>query len=206
MTADMTVVRDDNELIQATPIKDIIPLLNQINISTADVTKLTLLGTSAQEGKNIDGAVLVTGEYQAKQVFEHLLQAGWKRELYGQDELYLNLQAEAEGVAGISNDTIALGSINALKAILDVKQSFPAPSGKQNQKQATIWQRRDIVPLLRNSANSNAPVTMALLIPQDVFDMANAALTILTLVDYILPPSCLRYQRIGADLIFLLSA
>lgn len=168
MTADMTVVRDDNELIQATPVKDIIPLLNQINISTADVTTLTLFGTSAQGSSNIDGAVLVTGQYQAKQIFEHLLQAGRKQELYGQDELYLNPQAEAEGVAGISNDTIALGSINALKAVLDVK----------NQKQATIWQRRDIAPLLRNSANSDAPVTMALLIPQDVFDMANAALTI----------------------------
>ncbi|HIE28191.1 TPA: VWA domain-containing protein, partial [Candidatus Poribacteria bacterium] len=114
MTADMTVVRNDNELIQATPVKDIIPLLNQINISTADVTTLTLFGTSAQEGKNIDVAVLVTGQYQVKLVFEHLRQVGWQEELYGQDELYLNPQAEAEGVAGISNDTIALGSVTAL--------------------------------------------------------------------------------------------
>jgi len=168
MTADMTVVRNDDELIQATPIKDIIPLLNQINLSTADVTQLTLWGISAQESSNIDGAVLVTGQYQVKRVLEHLHQAGWKRELYGQDELYLNPQEEAESVAGISDDTIALGSINALKTVLDVK----------HQKQGTIWQRRDLVTLLRNSASSDAPVTVALLIPQDVFDMANAALTI----------------------------
>jgi len=168
MTANMTFVRDDNELIQVTHVKDIIPLLNQINISTADVTTLTFWGTFVQNDSNIDSAVLVTGQYQVKRIFEHLPQAGWKRELYGQNELYLNPQAEAEGVAGISDNTIALGSINALKAVLDVK----------HQKQATIWQRRDIAPLLRNCANGDAPITMSLLIPQDVFDMANAALTL----------------------------
>jgi len=169
LSIDLPVVSRDSDLSRIVDIDELTPLLNEIHVKPDSVTQLVAFGDIQLQsrGEGYYGAIL-QGNYNAKRKLQELEETGWKKGKHAGEGLY-HQQGSTEYIAGLSKNTLCLGTLDAVKDLLDVKR------GKKKPASNTPTCNK----LLSCFSENRAPVEIYMMVPQDVLDMGYAGMTML---------------------------
>jgi hypothetical protein len=155
-------IASDAEFAQALSLDELRSSLDQIGVDARKVSRMTAFGDIRVQ----QGGALLTGRYRIKNIVKKLREHGFIKESYIRSKIYRH-PTQDEGVTMLSRNTLVIGTIGAVKSVLDVRYG----------KEKSLLQLPEGKLLLSNFAHSNAPVVVGLLVPQEVLDMGRAAMS-----------------------------
>jgi hypothetical protein len=138
--------------------------LLKINILDSEINDLVVL-SDRQCSMSGTAGIILSGSYDQRKVISHVRKLGWSEENYRRHKIYLN-SSDNICVAALSSGLIVFGTKDAAQSVIDVEVD---PKNGLAAKQP-------FDELMANSIKQRRPISMFVSFPQEVQDMANAAL------------------------------
>ncbi|MBC8460245.1 MAG: hypothetical protein H8D67_19850 [Deltaproteobacteria bacterium] len=162
----MKQVIQDRDLSQAMKIDELKSELDAVDITPKDISQMMLFMGSAPSSERMGYlGMILEGDYDAKQKVKQLAKQGWDKKRHLKDEYYYN-PASGECIAYLNGNTMVFGSKEALCDVLDVRRG----------KKKSLIKHPTYNKLAKQIGEGSAPITMHIIVPQEVLDIGQTGL------------------------------
>jgi hypothetical protein len=170
-------VVQDRDLSQAMKIDELKSELRAMEITPEEIFKMMMfMGSAPYSSRMGYWGMILEGDYNAIKKVKQLTKEGWNKERYSRDDYYYN-PTSGECVAYLNGNTLLFGSKEAVCDVFDVKRG----------KKESLIKHPTYNKLSKQIEEGSAPITVHVIIPQEVLDMGQTGLelskTILELLD-----------------------